>query len=86
MDKMNTQINIFVDLSCAFDTLDHTILLENLKHYGIAGVAHKFMKSYITNRKQYVEIIGTKSELLNITTGVLQSSILGHYSILYIHI
>ncbi len=77
MDKMNTSLNIFLDLSKAFDTLDHKMLLEKLKHYGITGVAYKLMESYIINRKQYVEIDGTKSELLNITTGVPQGSILG---------
>ncbi len=77
MDKKHTPINICLDLSKAFDTLDHTLLLEKLKHYGFAGVAYKLMKSYITNRKQYVEIDGTKSKLLNISTGVPQSSILG---------
>ncbi len=59
MDKMNIQINIFLDLSKAFDTLDHRILLEKLKYYGINGVAYELMESYITNRKQYVEMDGT---------------------------
>lgn len=77
MDKMNTPISIFLDLSKAFDTLDHKILLEKLKYYGITGVAHKLMESYVTDRKQYVEIDGSKSNLLNVTTGVPQGSILG---------
>ncbi len=77
MDKKHTPINIFLDLSKAFDTLENTILLEKLKHYGIAGVAYKLMESYITNRKQYVKIDGTKSKLLTISTGVPQGSILG---------
>ncbi len=50
MDKMNTPINIFLDLSNAFDTLDHTILLEKLKYYGITGYAHNLMESYITSK------------------------------------
>ncbi len=56
MDKNNTPLNIFLDLSKAFDTLDHKILLEKLKYYGIIGVAYRLMESYITNRKQYVDI------------------------------
>ncbi len=60
----------------AFDTLDHIILLEKLKYYGINGVAHELIENYI-NRKQYVEMDGTKSNLLSITTGVPQGSILG---------
>ncbi len=60
MDKMNTPINIFLDLYKAFDTLDHRIVLEKLKYYGINGVPNELMESYITNRKQYVEMDGTK--------------------------
>ncbi len=86
MDKEHTPINIFLDLSKTFYTLDHTILLEKLKHNGIAGVAYKLMESYITNRQQYVEIDESKSKLLNISTGVPQDSILGAplYSSLFI--
>ncbi len=73
MGKMNIPINIFLDLSKAFDTLHHKILLEKLKHYGITGVAYKLMESYIINRKQYVELDGTESELLNNTKDVAQS-------------
>ncbi len=87
MDKKHTSINIFLDLSKAFDTLDHTILLEKLKYYGIAAIAYKLMESYITNRKHYVEINGTKSKLFNISTGVPQGSILGPLLfIIYIYI
>lgn len=77
MDKTNTPINIFLDLSKAFDTLDHKILLEKLEYYGIKGVAHDLMESYITNRKQFVEINDVKSDTLALTTGVPQGSILG---------
>ncbi len=66
-----------MDLSKAFDTLDHAILLETLKYYDITGVAHKVMESYLTNRKQYVEMDGIKSDMLSITVGVTQGSILG---------
>jgi hypothetical protein len=77
MDKMNTPISIFLDLSKAFDTLDHKILIEKLKYYGINGVALKLMESYMSNRKQYVVMDGIESDLMNITTGVPQGSILG---------
>ena len=68
---------IFSDLSKAFDTVDHTILLKKLNHYGIRGVANKLIKSYLSNRKQYVQIGNTKSNLLNINCGVPQGSVLG---------
>ncbi len=46
MDKKNTPINVFLDLSKAFDTLNHAILLEQLKYYGIYGIALKLIESY----------------------------------------
>ncbi len=77
MDKNNTPLNIFLDLSKAFDTLDHKILLKKLNYYGINGVAYNLMESYLTSRKQYVDMDDVKSEMLMLTTGVPQGSILG---------
>ena len=77
MDKMNTPVSIFLDLSKAFDTLNHNILLDKLKYYGISGTAHKLMSSYITERKQFVQMDDTKSDTITLTTGVPQGSILG---------
>ena len=70
-------LNIFLDLSKAFDTLDHRILLYKLSVYGIRGTAYELCKSYLLKRKQYVDIDGIKSEMSEITTGVPQGSILG---------
>ncbi len=64
-------------MSKSFDTINHTILLEKLKYYGIYGIALKLMESYMTNITQYVEIDGVKSDLLNLSSGVPQGSILG---------
>ena len=60
MDHNETPINIYLDLSKAFDTLDHEILMAKLQYYGIHGTPLELAKSYLTNRKQYVEIEDTK--------------------------
>ena len=64
-------------LSKAFDTIDHNILLDKLKYYGLDDTAIKLFRSYLTNRYQYVQIENAKSQLLEINTGVPQGSILG---------
>ena len=68
---------IFVDLTKAFDTVNHSILLEKLNIMGIRGIPHKLMESYLTNRFQYVQIGNSKSTLLPINCGVPQGSVLG---------
>lgn len=77
LDVNNTPISVFLDLSKAFDTLDHDILLEKLKYYGVTGVSLKLCQNYLSNRTQYVQIENNKSNILNIKTGVPQGSILG---------
>ena len=77
MDKGLLPLNIYLDLSKAFDTIDHQILLEKLAFYGIRGKSLDLFKSYLTSRKQYVEIDGKRSSSTNIKTRVPQGSILG---------
>ena len=77
MDKGLLPLNIYLDLSKAFDTIDHQILLEKLAFNGIRGKSLDLFKSYLTSRKQYVEIDGKRSSSTNIKTGVPQGSILG---------
>ena len=73
-----TTLAIFLDVSKAFDAIDHGILLSKLHHYGIRGLANDLFKSYFQGRKQRVCINGKLSETTcSITTGVLQGSILG---------
>ena len=55
MDKYKTPLNIYLDLSKAFDTINHNILLEKLNYYGVSGMANNLIKSYRTSRKQYVD-------------------------------
>ena len=68
---------IFLDLSKTFDTIDHTILINKRKHYGIKNNELEWFKSYLLHRQQYVEFSSIKSPLETITTGVPQGSILG---------
>ena len=77
LDKGTTPINVYLDLSKAFDTLDHNILLHKLKYYGIEGTALRLFESYLNERQQYVDFDGMPSNYNRILTGVPQGSILG---------
>ncbi len=65
MDNIETPINIYLELSKTFDTIDN-ILKTNLEYYGIKNTCLKFFDSYLTNRKHYVEFeeIKSKSNML----------------------
>lgn len=77
LDSGEMAMGVFCDLSKAFDTINHDLLLEKLEHYGIRGKANEWLKSYLTGREQYVELNDAKSEKLPVLTGVPQGSILG---------
>ena len=68
---------MYIDLSKAFDTIDHNKLLCKLQYYGLNGAALDLYTFFLVNRKQYVEIANIKSEENCITTGIPQGSILG---------
>ena len=77
LDQGKLPISIYLDLSKAFDTLDHDILLHKLSFYGVRGTALNWFQSYISGRIQYVQIEDRVSSPLPISTGVPQGSILG---------
>jgi len=70
-------IAITIDLQKAFDSLDHTILLSKLHHYGLRGSIWNLLQSYLSNRKQYVFHNNAKSPISLISHGVPQGSVLG---------
>ena len=77
MDNNNFTIGIFLDLSKAFDTVDHHILLRKLENYGIRGTSLNWFKSYLCARKQSVKFGDEQSTILLLKCGVPQGSILG---------
>ena len=76
-------INVYIDFQKAFDTVDHTILLDKLLLYGITGNAHMLIKNYLSNRYQSVRIGNSLSPPLQITKSVPQGSVLGSLLFLF---
>ena len=76
----------FLDLRKAFDTVDHVLLIKKLEHYGFRGQCSDYLRSYYSNRKQFVHINGLDSSCNSVLNGVPQGSILGPLCfILYIN-
>ena len=75
--KGNTPAIIFLDIKKAFDTVDHDILIDKLKFYGVDGTVILWFKNYLEGRKQCTKLYGIKSTYLDILCGVPQGSVLG---------
>ena len=77
LDNKRFGCGIFIDLQKAFDTVNHKMLLLKLEHYGIRGCVLEWFRSFLSERKQYVSVNGSNSNLLSITCGAPQGSVLG---------
>jgi len=77
LDKKNHVIAVFLDLSKAFDTIDHELLLQKLDKYGFSLNALKMIENYLSNRNSIVNFNGSKSKSEILKCGVPQGSILG---------
>ena len=69
--------SIFMDLSKAFDVIDHSILKSKLEHYGFRGIFLKLITDFIKDRKYFVCVNGLKSDISTLNIGVPQGSTLG---------
>ena len=75
-NKMLT-IGVFIDLKKAFDTINHSILIDKLEHYGVRGTANKWIMNYLSGRLQYVQKDNVLSGYKKMIHGIPQGSILG---------
>ena len=77
LDKEGYVRAMFMDLSKAFDTIHHDLMIAKLGAYGFSQDALQYMRSYLTNRQQRVRVNSNFSTWENIIAGVPQGSILG---------
>ena len=78
MDQQKVTILVLLDLSAAFDTVDHNILLHRLHNrFGISGTALDWFKDYLSKRRQRVSVNGSLSDPVQTKCGVPQGSVLG---------
>ena len=76
-EKGEYTLGVFIDLSKAFEAVDHQILIKKLHYYGIDGTALKWFKSYFSNKKQHISSQDVSENCLDIIWGIPQGSLLG---------
>ena len=77
IDKGDYSIGTFIDLLKVFDTMDHYVHFDKLEHYGVRGPALNWLKSYLSNRVQFVDYNNTQFQRLRTVRGIPHGSILG---------
>ena len=70
LNARKNPINLYLDLAKAFDCISHDILLEKLRYYGVNDISIQLPKSYLSNRKQYVQIDDVLSSMQYIVTAL----------------
>ena len=84
LDKLVTSLEngnpvymIYLDIQTAFDSVPHKRLIKKIKYFGMNGNIHKWIKDFLTNRKQRVTLNGKSSKWSSVTSSVQQGSVLG---------
>ena len=77
LDESKHTVGLYLDISKAFDSINHMNLLAKLAYYGIRGLAYNWIQNYLTDRKQYVVFNNVCSHELQLSCGIPQGSILG---------
>ena len=84
LDSKKVTGSIAIDVSKAFDSICHNLLLVKLRAYGVGEKAIDFLHSYLSGRKQRVKVNGVFSDWLPVYCGVPQRSLMGHFCLMYL--
>ena len=84
-EQQESTLAVYLDLSKAFDTINHDILIQKLQFYGVRGTSLDWFKSYLSDRSQFVKFNNCESITLDVKCGVPQGSVLGPLQIYHLH-